>query len=329
MSVSPLQALSADKSFFELMRQVERFSQQIDTEKASKTGLYSRGYRRRPTWLKLEQDAKLSFAASEVSAVNLNYPDFGDDDQFELQVGYRHFGLFAPYGPMPLHITEHGLYEKGFVSFLNMLSANLAWLHYVAWSAMHPVLASERADNVFVKRVTSLGNALSQSQVLAETDRHAHACRRSFPGLYLSRQRPLPALQRLLQNYFGIPLQVKPRNGRWLPVPNVDGTQNQLGLWRLGARVWDAQLAFEILIGPIDGAEFKTWQKRAKALRALVSIVNDYAEGQLEPVVKVLVNTRPELAGRIGKMQIGVDSWLHPTYQLKTLTVHEPFQESL
>ena len=325
MSVAQLQRLSADKSFFELMRHVELLSHQFDTEKTVKASKRSRSYQRRPSWLKLEQEAKLSFAASEVSAVNLVYPDFGDDDQFELQVAYRHFGLFAPYGPLPIHITEHGLHEKSFVSFLNMLSANLTWLHYSAWSAMHPVLASERVNNAFLKRVTSLANAVSLPQSLAADDRHAQACRRSFPGLYLSRQRPLPALQRLLQNYFAINLQVKPRSGRWIPVPTTDSNQKQLGQWRLGSRVWDAQLALDVLIGPIDASEFKNWQKRAKAIRALVAVVNDYAEGQIQPVVK----TRPELAGRIGNMQIGVDSWLHPDYQIKTLTVHEPFQESL
>lgn len=320
-------ALTPRRTFFELMRRVEALQRRHDGRSARK--------RRMPKWLRIEQPAQMHFASTEVERVQVTLARFvEDDDHPQVTVAQRHFGLFAPYGPLPLHVTEHAMQEKrfernaAFERFVNVACGDLAWLHYSAWSSMHPVLGYERARNPFVERVTALADACRAQQDDGEPyGRHALACRRAFPGIYCAPRRSLADLQRLLRAYFGVALQVVPRHGRWVPVPAAASHARRLGGWRLGARIWDVQHSIEIVVGPIEADEFYRWQRRAAAVMALSAVVTDFVDGRIYPVIKVQVWTRPELAGRVGCMRVGVDAWSRPNRTLRTLTVFESFRD--
>lgn len=101
-------------------------------------------------WLHIEQAAELYFSGSELQDVRLEpaKEKGGRDAEHDiLRVRLRHFGLFAPYGPLPIHVTEHAKYERtfernaGFEAFLNLLSGHLALLDYRAYANTHPVLS--------------------------------------------------------------------------------------------------------------------------------------------------------------------------------------------
>ena len=250
-----------------------------------------------------------------------------------------------------IHITEHAMQEKrfeqnpAFERFVNVACGEFAWLDYLAYSAMHPVLGYERALNAFVERVTSLADATAQRAAAAaaaagdgdgdgdgdddgddhdhDAGRHARACRRAFPGLYCAPRRSLADLQRMLARYFDVPLLIAPRHGRWMPVRPAPRGARRIGAWRLGARVWDVQHAMEIVVGPIDADAFHRWQRRAATVMTVCAVVEDFVDGRIDAVVKVEVRTRPELNGRVGRMRLGVDAWCRPGHALRTLTVHE------
>lgn len=333
-------ALTPQRTFFELMRRVETL------QRNAKAALRAeRRPLRRPAWLRIEQPAAMHFASTEVSRVQIDMPPFASpaapDDHDEpphVTVTQRHFGLFAPYGPLPLHMTEHAMQEKrfernaAFERFVNVVCGDLAWLHYVAWSAMHPVLGYERTRNPFVERVTSLAYARAADHDDTNNadnadDPHARACRAAFPGIYCAPRRSLADLQRMLRSYFGVALQVSPRHGRWIAVPPAARDARRLGAWRMGARIWDVQHSLEIVIGPIEADAFYHWQRRAAAVAAVYAVVADFVDGRLYPVIKVQVRTRPELAGRVGGMRVGVDAWSRPNHALRTLTVYESFRD--
>ncbi|KVE27311.1 type VI secretion protein [Burkholderia singularis] len=321
--------LRPSRTFFELMRRVEV----LERERSGA----ARFVRHSPAWLRIEQLAGMHFASTEVESVDVELSRFVEaDDHPQVKVTQRHFGLFAPYGPMPLHVTEHAMQEKrfernaAFERFVNLACGDLAWLHYLAWSSMHPVLGYERARNPFVERVTSLANARAKTSGLApgETvERHALACRRAFPGIYCAPRRSLADLQRMLTRYFNVPLRIVPRYGRWIPVPGSRGGGLRIGAWRLGARIWDVQHSLEIVIGPIEADEFYRWQRRAAAIMAVHTVTADFVDGRIDPVIKVQVRTRPELAGKVGRMRIGVDAWSRPNHALRTLTIYESFRD--
>ncbi|WP_277601823.1 type VI secretion system baseplate subunit TssG [Burkholderia stagnalis] len=319
------QALTPHRTFFELMRRVEVLERE--------RGAPVRRARRSPPWLRIEQSADMRFASSEVAIVQVEQKRFIDlDDHPLVNVVQRHFGLFAPYGPMPLHVTEHAMQEKrfernaAFERFVNVACGDLAWLHYFAWSSMHPVLGYERARNPFAERVTALANA-NAPRVGAAGDRDVQACRRAFPGVYCAPRRSLADLRRVLARYFRMPLRIVPRHGRWITVPPAPRGGRKLGAWRLGARIWDVQHSMEIVIGPIEADEFHRWRRRAAAVMAVCAVATDFVDGRIDPVIKVQVRTRPELAGKVGRMRIGVDAWSRPNHALRTLTIYESFRD--
>jgi len=71
-----------------------------------------------------------AFASTDVASVRIGQTRFIEaDDYHQVNVIQRHFGLFAPYGPMPLHVTEHAMQE----SALNaMLHSNVLSTSFVA-----------------------------------------------------------------------------------------------------------------------------------------------------------------------------------------------------
>ncbi|KVQ20018.1 type VI secretion protein [Burkholderia ubonensis] len=289
--------------------------------------------RRSPAWLRIEQSADMKFASTEVAQVRVEPPRLIEvDDHPHVSVIQRHFGLFAPYGPLPLHVTEHAMQERrfernaAFERFLNLACGDLAWLHYIAWSSMHPVLGYERERNPFVERVTALANAHAPFGDDAAAN-HTQVCRRAFPGSYCAPRRSLAGLQRVLARYFDVPLRVVPRYGRWMPVSPEPRGGRRLGAWRLGARIWDVQHSMEIVIGPIDADAFHRWQRRSAAAMAVCAVATDFVDGRIDPVIKVQVRTRPELAGKVGSMRAGVDAWCRPDHALRTLTIYESFRD--
>lgn len=319
-------AQQVGKDFLELMRGIERISQTGPLHGSART------LRRQPDWLTIEQTADLAFATCEVDAIQIRTDPLDARMAREVVVRQRHFGLFAPYGPLPLYITEHAMHERryernaAFERFVNLVSARLAWNHYCAWSALHPVLGYERARNAFAERLGQLSNAPLGNA--AETPiSHAGACRAAYAGLYAARQRPLAPLCRMLARYFEVPVRVLPRVGRWMSVPNRGADARRLGQWRVGSRVLDAQLQTQIVIGPLCSQSMQQWKRRSACVSALVAVVNDYANGHIQPMVTVQVRSHESMAARLGAMHLGQDAWARPGNAIQTLVVYDSFQE--
>jgi len=320
--------LQVNKNFFELMRRVEYLDRADPLDAVT-----ARSVRRQPVWLTLEQTAELTFAAGEVDSVQVRTAPLDRTIAREVVVRQRHFGLFAPYGPLPLYVTEHALQESrfernvAFERFVNMVSAHLAWNHYCAWSALHPVLGYERERNGFAERLGRLSNAPQPGTDLNLSNTHAGACRSAFAGVYAARQRPLAPLRRMLSRYFNVPVQVLPRAGRWMAVPNKGTDPRKLGQWRVGSRVLDAQLQTQIIVGPLESQAMQQWKRKSACVAALIQVTHDYADGHIHPLVKVQIRTHADMAGRLGAMHLGQDAWAKPGNAIQTLTVYDSFQE--
>ena len=181
------------------------------------------------------QPAALHFSSSEISKVSFENADDASRGPLEILIEHRNFGMFAPYGPLPIHITEHAWVEKrferneAFEQFINLLSSNMAWLYYRAWSAMHPALCFDRSNRLFVSRLNGLAQIDSSF-----TARHHHsvsACRMANLGVYLNTQRPLAAMQRILATHFQVQTTIYPRRGRWCKTEPVTHMPLHVGHW--------------------------------------------------------------------------------------------------
>jgi type VI secretion system protein ImpH len=318
---TPTEQLPARATLLEFLRRVDRVRPQGDAAASAS--------RRPPSWLRIEQPAQTRFAGCDAVEVQVEPTDFPEAVQRTVTVRHPHFGLFAPYGPLPVHITERALHERLFERngalerFINLAAGDMAWLYYVSWSSMHPVLGYERGTNPYAERLGAFGGARPTTTRKGPEADHSEICRRAHPGLYCAPRRSLPSLRKMLTAYFGVPTSVRPRLGRWIAMPTAAPSIRNLGGWRLGSRIWDVQHSFEIAVGPIDADRFWEWKRGSPAIAAMAEIATDFGGGAVHAVIKVLIRTNPDIAGRVGHMRLGVDAWAHPRRALHVLTVFD------
>jgi type VI secretion system protein ImpH len=327
------------KSFFGLMRRIDAmaatvsFGSDVEGHNTDDAGRA----RRRPFWLRLLQPARMDFAAAEV--VDLEFIEGAfESDLPILRVAMRHFGLFAPYGPLPIHVTEHAQHEQRavFEQFFGHLSGELAWLDFKAWAHLHPVVGYDvrTRGNAFVGRLSLLANVRAASrQAIGDkqdigTERHIRACRTHFVGMYAGHHRPLHRLSAMLSQYFRVPVAVLPRAGGWQEVDKSGNRQYVAGRWLLGKRVFAPQSAITLLVGPIDAKEYPRFHRRQPTVRWMVGVAEDYAGGRVDARLVVDVITHPGMNGRVGTMRIGIDTWVSPIEQIVRLTIREPSMRS-
>lgn len=326
--------LAKPRKFFELMRRIDTLAE-LPTKSPWPEQAENAQARRRPSWLRLQQSARMDFAPTEVVDLVHVAPLF-EGGASSLRVGMRHFGLFAPYGPLPLYVTEHVQHEARavFEQFFGHLTAELAWLDYKAWAQMHPVVGCDlqERESTFVKRVSSvaaveLTTTLNMGQC-QETARHIRLCRTHFSGLYVAKHRPLPCLAAMLRKYFRIPVTVLARTGGWIEIEKPKCTKPTVGRWFLGRRVFAPQAQMTLLVGPICAQQLPRFHRRQALARWLVAVAEDYASGLVDAKLMVDVRTQTGMNGRIGSMRVGVDTWASPVDRLVRVCIHEPSMRS-
>lgn len=297
------------------------------------------GYGIRPgwdqAWLRLEQAAELYFSGSELQEVSLETAKDRhghETDASLLRVRMRHFGLFAPYGPLPIHVTEHAKYERtfernaGFEAFLNLISGHLALLDYRAFANTHPVLSlyGHPQQAGFIKRLSHVVSSWMASGD-AEFSDHLNRCRLGAAWAYVRPERTLDALERILAGYFEIDVKVTPRHGRWIEIGGESG-EKRLGQWRVGRRIFDTQSAIQVRIGPVDAKDFPEFQRASQKMKTMVRLIEDFTGGQATARIDVDVRTSPELRAALGKTRIGQNTWVKPSDEIRTICTHNPYE---
>ncbi len=318
--------ISNRKTLYELLRRLETL--------VANDGLGLRpGWDQR--WLHIEQAAELYFSGSELQDVRLEpaKEKGGRDAEHDiLRVRLRHFGLFAPYGPLPIHVTEHAKYERtferngGFEAFLNLLSGHLALLDYRAYANTHPVLSlyghPQRAG--FSARLSELASGWMAAGG-KDAALHIKRCRLAASWAYVRPERSLAALETILAEYFRIGVKVSPRHGRWIEIGGESG-EKRLGQWRVGRRIFDTQSAIHVQLGPVDAKDFPLFQRASDRMKTMVRLIEDYAGGQVNARIDIDVRTSPNLRAALGKTRIGQNTWIKPSEELKTICTHNPYE---
>ena len=313
--VVPFSGLSNRQNFFEVLRRIER-----DSAMPVRLGdVNQRAY----LDLRIIQPADMSFASREV--VDISHAQ-QDNQPTQIFITCRHFGLFAPYGPLPIHITEHARQELlvqrsgAFEAFINILSQRLALFHYRAWAQLNVAIGHEKPSlNSFLLHLKQLGGL---SEIL-DVDQHVQRVRSRFCAAYLPGRRGLNTLCQILKHYFAVPISLIPRHARW--IDDMQGEVHQrlgyLGKTRVGKRFYDVQHQVKLVIGPLTSPEYMAFQRGSEKLKALVAISQDYVEHQLLFEIDLIIETTPEISGLLGKARLGKDGWLKATrgYFIKNL----------
>jgi type VI secretion system protein ImpH len=148
-----------------------------------------------------------------------------------------------------------------------------------------------------------------------------------FSGHFSHSPRSAIALERMLGEYFELPIEVLQLQGQWLylgeddcaqlPTPiNPQGLNNQMGLnVVVGDRVWNVQSRVRIRVGPLTYAQFRRFMPDGDALRPLSQMVRSYIgpefDFDVQPVLKApeVPFSRYQSQGD-GRFRLGWNTWV-------------------
>lgn len=265
------------------------------------------------------------------SAVRLDFPP-GDVDEVRPPVNgspaemtVHVLGLAGLHGPLPPSITELAMErtsqgDRALRDFLDLFNHRLVSLLYRARKKYRPALdpgaPGEGRIATVLLALVGLGTPHLPGRMGIE-DRSLLP----YAGFLLAKPRPTVGLVRLLEDCFGIRVEISERKGSWHSLESGDvtrlGSQNRaLGVSTvLGSRVWDQAASFEVRLGPLSFDQFLSFLPGGHAHRPLASVVRFYVREELDFGLRLTLaaDEVPDLRlGRLGgnAARLGWTSWL-------------------
>lgn len=199
-----------------------------------------------------------------------------------------HFGLFGPFGPLPLHLTEFAhrralppAHDSGLVAFCNSLVHRLACFFFRAWAEARKEVSLDRALSVPKTRdapvlrtfyldvhhhgecwwelflATLIGCGLDP---IRTQDRVPQQARLFFAGRLAQPTRSAEGLRAIIEGYFVVPARLIEFQARALPIHEsarwqlgVDSGYGRVGYSAfLGSRVVNHENGIQIRLGPLS-----------------------------------------------------------------------------
>ena len=269
-------------------------------------------------------------------------------------------GLTGPSGAMPRHYTElllrqqkeaKGAEKNALRDWLDLFNHRLISLFYRAWEKYRFPVAYERGDYARTEpdpftsalfSVVGLGMPPLRERlrvgVLEEVDgdyrprvlaRIDDLTLLYYSGFMSHRPRCAVSLQALLEDYFGLPTDIRQFQGQWLWLDAANQTRmggaegsNALGLNIVaGERVWDVQGKIRIRMGPLRLPKFldflpdRTPVPERKSFFQLAHLVRLYVGAELDYDVQLVLAAADvpacQLAGGAGiGPRLGWNTWL-------------------
>lgn len=308
--LSLFRAIAADPhayGFFQAARRIE-----CSFPELPRTGT-SRRLRDDP--VRFSQEASLAFALATVAAL-----EFPKDGVPRLSV--RFTGLTGPNGPLPLHLTEfardrlrnHG--DRTFLRFLDTFHHRIFAMFYRAWADAQPTVSLDRpGQDPFGDRLASLAGY--GGPTLQNRDEVPDFAKRAHTGLLANSVKNADGLARIIGNFFRVSARIEQWQPHWMSLPSDAYTRlgqpnAQLGVTSvIGARIWDCQSRFRIVLGPLGLEQFKRFLPGQDSLKRLKAWVRNYCGEELSCEMQLLLRRSevpPMMLGKSG--QLGWTSWV-------------------
>lgn len=322
-----VELLDSDTHAFDLFAVLRR----IDALNKSSPPI-GRTLRPRNELIRLGQKPSSSFAASALAGLER------DRSGQPAKLNILGFGLFGPNGPMPLVMTEyvrertelHG--DKALVEFFDLFHHRLITLFYRAWAEAQPTNSLDRTESDNFSRYVNSMLGLQGGVKSAGADKvPEHAM--LFHAGHLSRQVRNPeGLSRILSSYFEVDARIQEYSSHWLRIPSEQQSRlgslsgSQLGVDAVaGARVFDRQHHFSIVLGPLSYSQYSDFLPGNTAHDQLVTWVRNYVGLELGWQVTLALQASEVPACQLGGAQrLGWSSWLAPSgnQDCHDLTLH-------
>lgn len=241
------------------------------------------------------------------------------------RLGVAFLGLLGPNGPLPLHLTDHGLERQRrhkdatFLRFLNLFEHRFLIFFYRAWCRSQPAVSHDRPqEDRFADYVASLMGLGFKS--LRDRDGMQDNAKLHFAGLMLDGCKHPEGLVALLQGYLNVTANVIELVGEWLQIA-VD-EQCQLGASvttgllgenaMIGSSVFECQHRFRLQLGPLGLTQFETFLPGQPSMSALRAVVRNYVGDQYRWDVQLLLKKEEIPQAVLGGTQtrLGWTTWL-------------------
>jgi type VI secretion system protein ImpH len=248
------------------------------------------------------------------------------------QMTVAFMGLTGLLGVLPRHYTELLLErvrhkDQTLRDFLDLFNHRLISLFYRAWEKYRFPIAYERAmvqqegyDRFSLHLFDLLGLGTRGLRGRLEVEDEALLF---YAGLLAQHPHSASALEELLQDYFGIPVQVTQFVGQWLTLSEANRSRlglregnNALGVNAVaGSRVWDQQGKFRLHLGPLTYDEFCRFLPSGEAFAQLISLTRFYAGQEWDFDVQLILKAVEVPACRLGETgaqapRLGWSTWL-------------------
>lgn len=268
--------------------------------------------------VRLGQEPSLAFAPSALAG-------FGPGrDGGPPRLSVFSFGVWGPNGPLPLHLTEYARDrmrnsdDLTLVRFLDLFHHRMLSLFYRAWAAAQPTVSFDRPDSdrfaIYIGALFGLAMpSLRNRDAFEDLAKFHHAG-------HLARQvRSAEDLKDILQDYFGLPVDIEQFIGQWLELsrdylcrlgesPEVSTLGRTI---TLGSRTLECQHKFRLVFGPLCLADYQGLLPGEESLAPLVSIVRTFIGDELAWDVNLLLKKDEVPPYRLGgRERLGWTIWL-------------------
>jgi len=223
-----------------------------------------------------------------------------DKSKPRLTVGF--FGLWGPNGPLPLHLTDYA-YERlrhagdaTLARFADIFHHRLLLLFHRAWAKSQPTVSMDRpAQDEFAFYVGALmGLGLEATRNRGWTHDFTKFYYAPWFG---SSSRHADGLRAIVEDHFGLPVQIEQFAGEWLDVPDDDRWRlggpphtSSLGRAVLGGRVWSTSHKFRLVLGPLTRAHVELVMPRSGPVDERSGLPRSGAIDELSGLVRLYTN---------------------------------------
>jgi len=235
-------------------------------------------------------------------------------------------GLAGPSGVLPLYYTELlaariRAKDRAFASFLDIFNHRMTSLFYRAWEKYRFAIAYERGErdrfSHHLMDLTGLGTSKLDGRLAVRDDSILFYC-----GLLALPTGSAAAMERILADYFDVPVAVEQFVGSWRRLSGTDlcrfdrGTSmsEQLGSGAIvGDEIWHQQSGIRIRMGPLTIREYLDFLPSGTAYEPLRSLAKFVSRGELDFEIQLILRKEDvppcELGAAEGAPRLGWTSW--------------------
>ncbi len=238
-------------------------------------------------------------------------------------------GLTGPMGVLPHYYTEMILdrlrnRDRGVADFFDLFNHRMISLFYQAWEKYRFTIAYERGErdrfSHHLMDLIGIGTATLDKRLNVDDDSLVF-----YSGLLSMRTRSAAALQRILEDYFDVPVEVEQFTGAWFRLSPKDlcvfdraSTESeQLGGGAIvGDEIWHQQSGVRLHIGPMPLGKYLDFLPTGTAYQPLRSLAQFTGRGELDFEVRLILKQEEVPACELGRMpgdaeapRLGWTSW--------------------